>query len=105
MNLHFASLWIVEHGVIIGLLAAIATAFGALYQPVRDLLKALPGFIWGVIKYSVLTAWVIIWPIRKLIAMAYGKFLSDRVDRMFDKLFDWFEAREARKEAARQPTE
>lgn len=90
--------WLLGHQEILVLLAAIAAGIGALYRPICDLIKSLPGLVWAVIKYTFLTVWLIMWPIRKLIVWAYIKFLSDHVFNFFDKIFDWFEKREIAKE-------
>lgn len=96
--MHIVINWLLGHQEIIALLAVIATAIGALYRPVRDLLKALPKFIWAVIKYTFLTIWVMLWPIRKPIAWAYSKFLSAHVYNLLTRFFDWYEKREDAKE-------
>lgn len=98
IEVHVAINWLLGHREILALLAVIAAGIGALYRPVRDLIKALPRFIWVVIKYTSLTIWLIIWPIRKPIAWAYTKFLSDYVYNFFDRILDSFEKREAAKE-------
>lgn len=90
--------WLLGHQEILVLLAAIAAGIGALYRPMRDLIKALPKLVWVVIKYTFLTIWIIMWPIRKLIVWTYTKFLSDHVYNFFDRIFDWFEKREIAKE-------
>lgn len=97
--------WLLENKEIIGIFAVIATAVGALYRPVLDLLRALPGLIWGLIKFIFQFSWFFIWPLRKLIAWSYSKFFSRHVDRTFDRIFDWFEKREAVKKAAQRSTE
>lgn len=102
MNLDAIIAWVWENKEIISLFAVIATALGTIYQPTRDLLKVLPKIAWGIIKYSALTAWAIIWPVRKPIKWAYTKFLSDHVYNFFDRIFDWFEKREAAKEKLRE---
>lgn len=90
---------------IIGLFAVIATAIGALYRPILDVIKVLPTFTWGLVKFSFQFIWFITWPFRKLVALLYGKFLSNHIDKAFDKMFDWFEKREAVKDVARRPAE
>ena len=105
MSLDAIIAWVWENKEIIGLFAVIATAAGALYQPVRDLLSFLPRAAWAIIQFSLITAWYITWPIRKIIAVLYLKFAEKHVDRLFEKISDWFEKREAAKEAAaQQPT-
>lgn len=106
MNLNAIIAWVWENKEIIGLFAVIATAIGALYQPTRDLLSFLPRAAWAIIQFSLITVWYITWPIRKIIAVLYFKFVEKHVDRLFEKISDWFEKREAAKEAAtQQPTE
>jgi hypothetical protein len=73
MNLDVIVAWVWGNKEIIGLFAVIATALGAIYQPTRDLLKILPKIAWAIVKYSALTVWSIIWPIRKLIEWVYTK--------------------------------
>jgi len=80
--------WVWENKEIIGLFAVITTALGAIYQPTRDLLKVLPKLVWSITKFTMLTAWAIIWPIRKLIAWLYVKFAAKHVEKFFDKIFD-----------------
>lgn len=105
MNLDTIIAWAWENKEIIGLFAVIATAVGALYQPVRDLLSFLPRAAWAIIQFSLIAVWYITWPIRKIIAVLYLKFAEKHVDRLFEKISDWFEKRETAKEAAarRQP--
>lgn len=102
MNLDAIIVWVWENKEIVGLFAVIATAIGALYQPTRDLLEVLPKITWGIVKYTVLTIWIIIWPIRKLIAWLYEKFASKHVEKLFDNIFEWFEERELAKEASQE---
>lgn len=90
--------WLLQNKEIIGIFAVIATAVGALYHPTLDLLKALSGFVWGLIKFIFQLAWFVAWPLRKLIAFSYSKLFSKHVERAFDRMFDWFEKREAAKE-------
>ena len=102
MNLDAIIAWVWENKEIIGLFAVIATALGTIYHPTRDLLKVLPKIVWAIVKYSALTVWAIIWPIRKPIAWAYTKFLSDHVYNFLDRIFDCFEKRETAKEKLRK---
>jgi len=102
MNFDAVIAWVWENKETIGIFAVIATAIGALYQPTRDLLEVLPKMIWNIVKYTVLTIWVIIWPIRKLVAWLYEKFASKHVEKFFDNIFEWFEQREATKEIAQE---
>lgn len=95
MNLDAITAWIWENKEAIGLFAVVTTAVGSIYQPTRDLLKVLPKITWGIVKYTVLTAWTIIWPIRILIKWTYTKFAAKRVEIFFNNLFEWFEKREA----------
>lgn len=104
MSLDIIIKFIWENKEIIGLLAVIATALGALYQPTRDLLGFLPRAVWEIIKFVFLILFFITWPIRRLIVILYLEFAEKYVDKFFNKIFDWFEKREAAKEAARQPT-
>lgn len=97
--------WLLGNKEIISIFAVIATAVGALYRPTLDLLKALPGFAWGLIKFIFQFAWFVAWPLRKLIAFSYSKFFSKHVDRAFDRMFDSFEKREAVKKATQRSTE
>jgi hypothetical protein len=105
MNLDAIIAWVWEYKEIIGLLAVIATALGALYQPTRDLLSFLPKAVWEVIKFVFIVIWFVTWPIRKLIVVLYFKFAEKHVDRLFEKISDWSDKREAAKKAAQQPTE
>lgn len=82
-------------------LGTIATAFGALYHPARDLLRALPRLPWSVIKFSFQFIWFITWPARKLIAVFYEKFAARHVETFFN-IFEWFEKREASHEASQK---
>jgi len=95
MSLDNITVWIWENKEAIGLFAIVATAAGSIYQPTRDLLKVLPKVVWGIVKYTTLTAWTIIWPIRKLIEWMYIKFAAKHVEIFFNNLFEWFEKREA----------
>ena len=94
--------WGLENQEIVSLFALIATATGALYQPVRDLLRALPRFLWNIARLAFWVAWSLAWPLRKIIRLVYMKFFAHHVDSLFDRIFDWFEKREARKEARLQ---
>lgn len=106
MNLDAIIAWVWENKEVIGLFAVIATAIGAVYQPTRDLLSFLLRAAWAIIQFSLLTAWYITWPIRKIIAVLYFRFAERHVDRLLEKISDWFDEREAAKEAAaQQPTE
>lgn len=98
MNLNIVASWIWENKEVIGLFAVVVTAIGSIYQPTRDLLKVLPRIVWAVVKYTALTIWTIIWPIRKLIKWTYIKFAAKHVEIFFNNLFEWFEKREATNE-------
>ena len=98
MNLHEASNWLLQHAELVGLLAAIAAGAGAVYKPIRDLIKALPKFIGSVIKFALKTVWFIIWPLRKLIVWTYFKYAEKYVDQLFEKISNWLDKREVAKE-------
>jgi hypothetical protein len=93
--------WIIEHKEIITLLAVVAAGIGALYRPFRDLLEIMPKLIWTILKYISLIIWFVMWPIRKPIAWLYAKYLSDHVYNILERIFEWFEEREAAKEERR----
>lgn len=106
MNLDAVIAWVWENKEIIGLFAVIATAIGALYRPMLDLLQFLPRAAWEIVKFCLITIWFITWPLRKIIAILYFKFAEKHVERLTDKISDWLDKREAAKEAAaQQPTE
>lgn len=90
--------WVSGNQGLVIALGAIASAFGALYQPARDLLRALPRLLWSAIKFSFQLIWFVTWPARKLIAVLYEKF----VEAFFDRIFEWFEKREARHESSQE---
>lgn len=94
--------WVSSNQGLIIALGTIATAFGALYQPARDLLRALPRLLWNVIKFSFQFIWFITWPARKLIAVLYEKFAAKHVEAFFDRIFEWLEKREARRESSQE---
>lgn len=94
--------WISSNQGFVIALGAIATAFGALYQPVRDLLRALPRSLWNVIKLSFRFTRFVIWPIRKLVAVLYERFAAKHVEAFFDGIFEWLEKREAKRESSQE---
>lgn len=94
--------WVSSNQELLIALGAIATAFGALYQPARDLLQALPRLLWNVLKFSFQFIWFVIWPARKLIAVLYERFIARHVEAFFDRIFEWFEKREARHESSQE---
>lgn len=91
--------WGLENQEVVSLFALIATATGALYQPLRDLLRALPRLLWNIARLAFWVVWSLAWPLRKIIWLIYMKFFAQHVDSLFDRIFDWFENREDRKEA------
>lgn len=99
MELEATINWVSSNQGLIIALGTIATAFGALYQPARDLLRAMPRLLWNVIKFSFQFVWFVIWPARKLIAVPYEKFAAKYVEAFFDRIFEWSEKRETAKEA------
>lgn len=86
--------WVYHNQELVIAFGAIATAFGTLYQPTRDLLRALPRLLWNVIKFSFRFIWFTAWPARKLIAVLYEKFAAKHGEAFFDRIFEWFEKRE-----------
>ena len=99
MELEIIINWISSNQELVIALGAIVTAFGALYQPARDLLRALPRLLWNIVRLSFQFVWLVIWPARKLTAVLYEKFAAKYVEAFFDRIFEWFEKREAAKEA------
>jgi hypothetical protein len=98
MNVSTVLTWAWENREMITLIALVGTALGAIYQPTRDFLKALPYAILSLVKLTLQFVWFIVWPIRKLVAWTYTKFLSIHVDNFFNRIFDWLEMRNTAKE-------
>ncbi len=94
MNIEAIISWGMANQPIIALFALAATIIGALYRPVLDLLSILPSLAWGTVKFTLLTVWMITWPIRALIAWLYEKYGAAPVEKFFDKIFEYFEKRE-----------
>ena len=94
--------WGLENQELVSLFVLIATATGALYQPLRDLLRALPRLLWNIARLAFWVVWSLAWPLRKTIWLIYTKFFAQHVDSLFDRIFDWFENREDSKEARLQ---
>lgn len=90
--------WGLANQPIVALFALAATIIGGLYRPVRDLISALPSLAWNIVKFTLLIVWMITWPIRALITWLYLKYGEAPVERFFDKIFEYFEKREAARE-------
>lgn len=90
--------WVWANREIISLFAVVATALGTIYQPTRDLLKALSHAVLTLVKITFQILWFVTWPLRKIVKWAYIKFLSDHIDNFFNRIFDWFEKRGSAKE-------
>lgn len=98
MNLDAIIAWVWENKEIIGLFAVVATAIGALYRPMLDLLQFLPRAAWEIAKLCLIIIWFISWPLRKIIAILYFKFAEKYIEKMTDRISDWLERRESAKE-------
>lgn len=69
--------WISNNYELVITFGAIATAFGALYQPARDLLRTLPRLLGNAIKFSLQSISSVTRPAKKLIAILYEKMPQD----------------------------